>query len=142
MRNNTLRIVLDTNIILSAFSSHSPYRNVLDQLFERKYDLYLTHDILLEYEEKLKEIFHPEVAELFIGAIELQPNVYKIQSYFHFELISQDPDDNKFVDCAVAASAHYLVTNDKHFNVLKKLEFPSINLINMKEFITVLNSDN
>jgi len=50
-----MKIVLDTNIILTAFSSHSPYRIILDNLFDQKYELFIVNDILLEYEEKLKE---------------------------------------------------------------------------------------
>lgn len=45
------RIVLDTNAVLSAVSSRSPYRVILDALFEKRYELCLTTDILLEYEE-------------------------------------------------------------------------------------------
>ena len=49
-------------------------------------------------------------------------------------------DDNKFVDCAIAANADYLVTNDRDFSVLKKVEFPKIILIKIDEFIKVLES--
>jgi len=43
------------------------------------------------------------------------------ETYIHFGLITVDVDDNKFVDCAVAADAEYIVTNDKHFEVLNKI---------------------
>jgi predicted nucleic acid-binding protein len=73
-----LKIVLDTNIILSSVSSKSPYRLILDALFARKYELYVSNDILLEYEEKLAQNFDAEVAELTLSALLLLPNVYKI----------------------------------------------------------------
>ena len=47
--------------------------------------------------------------------------------HYNWRLITIDPDDNKFIDCAVAANADYLVTNDKHFNVLKEIDFPKVN---------------
>lgn len=54
--------------------------------------------------------------------------------YVHFSLIEADPDDNKFVDCAVAADAEYIVTNDSHFNVLKKIDWPKISIITIEDF--------
>ncbi|MEX2567788.1 MAG: putative toxin-antitoxin system toxin component, PIN family [Cyclobacteriaceae bacterium] len=61
------------------------------------------------------------------------PNVEKIEIYFKWNLI-KDMDDNKFIDCAVAAGANYLVTQDKDFNILEKTEFPKIKSISMAGF--------
>ena len=60
--------------------------------------------------------------------------------YIHFGLIDADPDDNKFVDCAVAADAEYIVTNDSHFNVLKHIDWPKLTVIAIKEFAEQLNN--
>lgn len=46
--------------------------------------------------------------------------------------------DNKFVDCAIASNADYLVTNDKHFDILKKVDFPKVNTIKIDKFIKFL----
>jgi len=62
------------------------------------------------------------------------PNVEYITKYFRWKLIEQDFDGNKFVDCVIARNAHYLATNDKHFNILKKIAFPKVNVINVDEF--------
>lgn len=51
------------------------------------------------------------------------------------ELITADPDDNKFVDCAFAAGADYLVSEDSHFNVLRTTPFPLLNLVTLDEFL-------
>lgn len=48
-------------------------------------------------------------------------------------------DDNKFSDCAFAGNVHYLVTNDKHFNVLSSIPFPKINVISLEVFKNVLS---
>ena len=66
-----------------------------------------------------------EVAEAAMQALMELPNVEKIEIYFKWNLI-KDKDDNKFSDCAVAAGADYLVTQDKDFNILGKIEFPKI----------------
>ena len=54
-----------------------------------------------------------------------------------YSSLNNDPDDNKFVDVAVACSAHYLVTNDRHFNVVHDVAFPKINLVKAEAFLEV-----
>jgi predicted nucleic acid-binding protein len=49
-------------------------------------------------------------------------------------LIYVDEDDNKFVDCAVAANADFILTSDKHFRVLKDIPFPKVKVISLEEF--------
>ena len=66
-------------------------------------------------------------------------NVIKIEPYFNWVLIDNDPDDNKFVDCAIAGNAMFLVSNDKHFQVLNKVDFPKVALIEIKSFLEKLN---
>ena len=56
------------------------------------------------------------------------------------DLITQDPDDNKFVDCAIVANADYLVSEDNHFNVLKDIPFPKVNVITLEQFQNDLQS--
>ena len=50
-----------------------------------------------------------------------------------FQLL-QDEDDNKFVDCAIASNASYIVTHDKDFNILKNIPFPKVRIINTEDF--------
>lgn len=57
------------------------------------------------------------------------------ETYIHFGLINQDLDDNKFVACAVAANAEYIVSNDAHFNVLKEIDWPKVEVITIQDFI-------
>ena len=49
-----------------------------------------------------------------------------------------DEDDNKFSDCAVAGYADYLISNDKHFNILKTIDFPRIPVINAEKFLEII----
>ncbi len=129
-----LRLVLDKNIILSSISTKSPYHNILKFLFAGFDELCVTTDILLEYEEKITSNFDEELAQTFISALLIKKNVKKIVLFFNLNLINVDKDDNKFSDCAFASNAHLLVTNDKHFNILKSLEFPRIEIMNIDMF--------
>lgn len=64
----------------------------------------------------------------------------RFDSHFSFCLITVDADDNKFVDCAIVANAHFIVTEDKHFNVLKNIEFPHVDVIGIDDFKDILAS--
>jgi len=94
----------------------------------------------LEYEEQLKSRYSSySINEKLIKIIEKQ-NTDLVIPDFKWNLISADPDDNKFVDCAVAANADFIVTNDAHFNILKTVSFPKVNTISLQEFILLLQN--
>jgi predicted nucleic acid-binding protein len=77
----------------------------------------------------LYEKFRPEVGDNTLQAIENSPDVIHINKYYYWNLITADSDDNKFIDCAIAANAHFICTEDKHFNILKKLPYPVIPIL-------------
>lgn len=81
------------------------------------------------------------VAENFMSFFEMGSNVEFVSSYFKWNLIHADPDDNKFFDCAVASSAKCIVSNDHHFNELKNLEFPSIEVMDADSFLIYLHQN-
>lgn len=138
-----MKIVLDTNILLVSISPSSMYRWVFDGFLDESYTLCVTTDILMEYEEILGNHMNAEFATIILQIIENAPNVEFITRYFQWNLITADADDNKFVDYAVACSAKYLVTHDKHFNILKNINFPKIEVIEAETFKVELlsNSD-
>ena len=134
------RIVLDTNCLLQALPSHSPYHKIWTEVLAGRICLCVNSDILNEYEEILGQKTTPEIAHNVVEAIaRLHTTVFQ-DVYIHFGLIEADADDNKFVDCAVAADAEYIVTNDAHFNVLKTIDWPRLTIIALKEFIKQINS--
>jgi uncharacterized protein len=136
-QHKKLNIVLDTNILLVSIPEQSKYHIIYESLIQKKYNLFITNDILKEYEEILHRKYYPDIVEDIINAILYLSNVYLVNPYFNWNLISADPDDNKFVDCAVAGNVDYIITNDNHFNVLKEINFPKINVLNVEEFKTL-----
>ena len=138
MKNN-LKVVLDTNIILSSISSKSPYKIIFDKIFSGEIDVFVTTEILLEYEEKIEQNFNEKLAKTTIQSLEILENVINTDIHFQFKLIQDDEDDNKFVDCAIASNVHYLVSNDKHFAILKSINFPKVNVLKIDNFIKILN---
>lgn len=133
-----LRIVLDTNCLLQSLPSKSPYHKIWTDVLCGKISLCVNTEILDEYEEILAQKTNSEVANNVVEAIaRLHTTVYQ-EIYVHFGLIHEDEDDNKFVDCAVSASAAYIVTNDKHYNILNELPWPKIAVLNIQEFMVLL----
>lgn len=133
-----MKIVLDSNIVLVSIPYVSPYRIIYDALLYGKYELIVSHEILLEYEEIVLVRANRVIAEAVIGSLLTLENVWKQDIYYKWNLISGDKDDNKFTDTYVAADADFLVTNDSHFNVLKSIPFPKINVIDINTFTDML----
>lgn len=134
-----MNIVPDTNCLIMSLSRRSPYYSVWRNFVEGNYTLCISNEILAEYEEILIKKVGPEIASNVISAILDLPNTRMIQVYYHLRLITADPDDDKFVDCAFKANARYIVTQDHHYDVLKRTPFPIIDVIDIDEFIKVLN---
>jgi len=132
-----MKIVLDTNCLLRAAPKKSDYHCVLTALQQDRYTLCCSNDILLEYEELLVRFYSKQLANDTLNFI-FYSNALMIVPYFQWNLIYADPDDNKFVDCALNAGADYIITNDQHFNILKSINFPSIKVINMETFKNIL----
>jgi len=133
-----MRIVLDTNILLVSFSERSVSHWVVDAFKKKKFELAYTTEILQEYEEKFGEHWSVQMAELVVTTILKLPNTVQTTVYYKLNLITHDEDDNKFADCAFASNANYIVTNDTDFDVLKKIDFPVIQVISLKEFKQIL----
>ena len=133
-----MKIVLDTNILLTVISQKSANRIIFDAFLDEKYTLCVTTDILDEYAEIIEQKMGVKVADTLLELITEQPNVEFVTKYYTWNFIQNDPDDNKFVDCAIACNAQYLVSEDKHFNVLKNIPFPKVELLKVKEFKTLL----
>jgi len=133
-----LKVIIDTNVLVSALSSKSIHHWLIQALLNEQFQLFVTAEILLEYEEILKSKYSDTVAGNFMIALNELPNVYFARIYFRWSLINDDPDDNKFVDCYVAAGAYYLITHDSHFNILRSVTFPKVNLLTIDEFKLIL----
>lgn len=136
-----MRIVLDTNCLVPVIVPGSPSNDVWQAFRKGLYTLCVSTEILLEYEEILMYLTNDrEFTSLVIEAISNSPNVVKITPHYHFNLITADPDDNKFVDCAITAGATLIVSNDKHFKELEKYDFPKVDVRTLKEFVDIVRN--
>lgn len=101
----------------------------------KKYSIVISNEILDEYIEVVSRNIRQDVAEYLSYVLLNSNNVIKIDPTYHFHLIESDPDDNKFVDCAICGNAELIVTNDKHFQELDKADFPKVFHFNIDEFL-------
>ena len=132
-----IKAVIDTNVFVSSLSSRSEYHWLISNLLDDQFELYITTDIFLEYEEILTLKYSADVAGYFLSALKELQNVFFVQVYFQWNLLD-DPDDNKFVDCYIAAGANYLITHDRDFNKLAFVGFPAVNIIGLPAFKNLL----
>lgn len=133
-----MKIVIDTNILLVSISDRSPYHIIFKNFIDGKFQLCVTTDILSEYEEIIERLINQITADAVLKAIENSPNTILVEKYFRFELITADVDDNKFVDCAIASNADFIVTNGRHFLALTSIPFPKVTILKIDDFIKLL----
>ena len=133
-----MTVVIDCNIFVVCLTSRSPYHIIYRALIEGKFDLLISHDIMLEYEEIIQLKYGITTANAFISLLKELPNVHYITPYYKWLLIDADPDDDKYCDCAIAGKAMHIVTEDKHFDALKRISFPKLSTMSIDDFLMVL----
>ena len=112
------RLVLDTNSLIQCISRQSQYHDLWLSFLDGRNILCVSTEILAEYTEILETKTSVAFAELALEVITNNPYTEFITPWYHFNAIKADPDDNKFVDCAVVANAKFIVTEDRHYNEL------------------------
>ncbi len=132
-----MKIVLDTNVLISGiFWRGNPY-NILLAWKERKFDIYVSLEILEEFVKILKnfKIQMPEnMLEEWINL--LVENCILIEPEERFNVVS-DRKDNKFIDCAVAGKVDYIVSGDSDLTELKI--FMDIKIVTPREFLDIIS---
>lgn len=132
--------VIDTNCLLASIPAKSNYYWLYEAFIQQKFDWLIGNEILTEYEEKIIDIYSEKAAHLVLNILSVAPNVIYAEPYFKWNLITQDDDDNKFVDLAIAGNADHIVTNDRHFSPLKTLDFPKLSIVTLNEFKDIIFS--
>lgn len=134
-----MRVVIDTNCLLASIPPKSSYYWLYQAFKDEQFEWLISNEILTEYIEKLTDIYSENTAMVVYSILSVAPNVNFTEPFFKWQLVDLDPDDNKFVDLTIAGNADYLVTNDKHFNPLKSLDFPKLNIVSIDEFKKIIS---
>ena len=128
-----MKIVIDTNVIVSGIFFNGKPRELLRECFNGKYEIICTKEIFLEYVEtieKLSKRYKQRVREEIIPI--LLDNVTIIENVDNGKY-SRDPDDDKFINCAKSSGAKYIITGDNDLLVLEKIG--DIRLLTVADFL-------
>ena len=113
-----MTVCLDTNVLIQARASSHPYGVILDGFVFGLLNWAVSNRVLSEYEEiisnKAGAVAWGTMFRL-IELIDMSGNLISISPHYQFHVIGNDPDDNAFTDCAIAANADYVITEDRHF---------------------------
>ncbi len=83
-----MRVVIDTNCLLSCIGKKSPYRNVFDAFLENVFTICCSYEILLEYKEKFNQFWGEEVANNLLGLFETSENFEQVLIHFNWRFIT------------------------------------------------------
>jgi uncharacterized protein len=116
-------VCLDTNTVVQALAEGHSFHPILDRWVAGGIIWAVSTEVLLEYEEVLTRLSGParwrKLARLMDLVEVTSGNLLRVTPSFRFNIITADPDDNIFTDCAVTAGADYLITEDQHFAALR-----------------------
>ena len=133
-----MRAVIDTNCLIASIPAKNPEYWLYLAFRQKTFDWCISNEIMLEYEEPINNFYSPLTADLVTNILLTASNVICSEPFIRWNLITNDPDDNKFADLAISANVNYLVSIDHHFDVLKNVPFPHINVVSLIEFQKLL----
>jgi putative PIN family toxin of toxin-antitoxin system len=128
------RLILDTNIFLVSLAPNFKYQWIYQSLIQNKYELVVSNEILTEYQEQITLRYGLDYTDASLDFLLLLPNVILKNPSFLWQLVENDKDDNKFVDCYIASQCDYIISNDRHLHQIKTNKFPQIAVLRYEEF--------
>jgi len=133
-----MKVVIDTNCLLSCIGKRSQYRNVFDAFLEKRLVFCANTEILLEYEEAFNRFWGTEVTSNLLGLFEASDNFEEVVVHYNWQLAKKDDDDNKFIDTYIASGSDLLISNDSSITNLRNSGFPPLNIMTLQEFSNML----
>jgi len=131
------RIVLDTNVLVSALGWSGAPRESLKLCTQQRARLCLSPEILRELERVL---FYPKLGfqeRAIVEYLELLTEIaYLVEPSFRLANVLEDPDDHRVLECALASRADFVVSGDRHLTRLKSFE--GIPILKPQQFLTQL----
>jgi putative PIN family toxin of toxin-antitoxin system len=129
-----LKVILDTNVFVSGIFFGGPPHQILKAWDEGSLELILSHEIFAEYQRVaaiLAEQFPPIDLQAILSLVEQRATFYDVPTLER--PVCEDPDDDKFLACALASGAMLIVSGDKH--LLKISGFEGIQVIKPRAFV-------
>ena len=127
-----MRILIDTNILISGLYFHGLPKKLLSEIDFEKFNVCVNEKIIAEYTDKIDNKFSKSK---YILDKDLREKIFS--SFKSFEIksdlkICRDPDDDKFINCAIDAKAIYIVSGDNDLLTIKN--FAGIEIVTAREY--------
>lgn len=131
-----IRAVIDTNGLLNSIPKNGSLRWLYEAFIHEEFKWVFSNEIISEYAEVINREYGTQAMEIVFSILLTAVNTERYEPSYKWQLVVNDPDDDKFVDCAIGANADYLVTNDRHMRNLVKIPdlFPPIPIVTFSEF--------
>jgi putative PIN family toxin of toxin-antitoxin system len=131
-----MKVVIDTNIFVSSFFGGNP-RKIIDLWKKGEITLCLSKDILDEYTEVLQRIGLKDEREIeeLLSLFAEGFNILFTTKTPKIRVVKDDPDDDKFIECAVALRAELVITGDRAIRDLG--EYMGIKLLTPQQFLKI-----
>ena len=133
-----IKIVIDTNVVVSAIFWGGFPRKLLKLVHDGVLQQYATQEIINEYEEiclrigsRLKIEYRPSLDLIF-------RNLFLVSSVELKKQLCEDPDDDIFIACALSSASSYIVSGDK---LLLKVVLPDIEVVTVGRFMKIIEED-
>ncbi len=136
-----LKIVIDTNVFISSFFGDVP-REIINLWKEGNVILCLSQNIIEEYIEVMNRLGlkdAKEIQQLTKLFAEGYNSIFTSKTP-NINIIEDDPDDNKFIECAVALDCKFIISGDKHLKDIKK--YIDTVIMSPREFIAFYKTKN
>lgn len=127
-----MKIVIDTNVVASGVFFGGAPRLVLETISSEKIEAFATSEILEEYRETIDKLMSKYSSRFNSNGLSRFMMMVNVVDAHTAVDICRDPDDNKFLECAIEAKALYLVSGDKDLLTLD--EYGGVEIITAREF--------
>jgi uncharacterized protein len=134
-----IRVVFDTNVYISALMFGGLPGSLLDLALLQSFLLVISPSLLDELDEKLRLKFEVPAEDAAIIRAKLESNAEIVKPNMVLDVIEDDPDDNRVLECAVKGSADYVVTGDRH--LLKLGNYEGIAIVTVRQFLDAAEAE-
>ncbi|MCK4400902.1 putative toxin-antitoxin system toxin component, PIN family [bacterium] len=130
----TTKVVIDTNVFVSAAVLKKASSVIMEMWKNDKFILLFSPDIFDEYFEVIaRPKFKQEERDIRELAKLLTERAVVVEPQIQLDVVKDDPDDNKFLECAMAGKADFIISGDHHLLSIK--EYKQIKILTIAQFI-------
>lgn len=135
-RKEKLKVVLDSNVIISGLNFRGSPRKILDLIRRKQIELYTSPFILEEVKDILKEKFGWNERKIQTAVKRIKATL--VEPKKNISIIKNDEDDNRILECAVEGKVKYIVSGDKR-HILPLREYQGIKILSPARFLRFIS---